>query len=113
MMTNSIGSGKCEEKMDDGCNYPTCDPATHFETKAECETDCRVPWLKRSWPELVGKPKDEAKAIIVAESPIHMTISIRDRARDGEPSNAISDPSRVSISYDPATGLVSSVPHVG
>lgn len=102
-------TGKCEEKMYDGCNYPTCDPATHFETRAECETAC----IKQSWPELVGRPKDEARAVIVAESPIHTTVSFRDRDRDGEPSNAIFILSRVVIDYDPTTGLVSSVPRVG
>lgn len=102
-------TGKCEEKMYDGCNYPTCDPATHFETKAECETAC----IKRSWPELVGRPKDEARAVVVAESPIHTTVSLRDRDRDGEPSSAIFILSRVVIDYDPTTGLVSSVPRVG
>ena len=110
MMTNSIGSGKCEEKFDDGCNYPTCDPATHFETKTECETACRVPWLKRSWPELVGKPKDEAKAVVVAESPDNMRVFLLE---EGEPITLQHDIYRVAIPYDPATGLVSSVPGAG
>jgi len=110
MMTNSIGSGKCEEKFDDGCNYPTCDPATHFESREECETACRVPWLKRSWPELVGKPKDEARAIIVAESPNAMSVRLLE---EGEPMTDEYDIYRVAIVYDPATGLVSQVPGVG
>ena len=31
---------QCEEKFDDGCNYPICAPATNFKTRAECETTC-------------------------------------------------------------------------
>ena len=33
---------QCEEKFDDGCNYPICAPATNFKTRAECETACVI-----------------------------------------------------------------------